>query len=637
MSMNGRSFFTRYSPSGDLVVVSICLVMFILMLFSFNRRTRSFKVFLSVVGVLIVAACADVTFNMLASRGPQALSMVRVSRCVYHAALFLIFQMFIVYIGEVTQLSRARKVRCAALGGIIFLLVVGVDVYDTVRGFSVVLVDESIMYQGRNLFFWGYIAYVVLILALLTVVRKQLYRRVMLGFYGTMAVSFIVLLLEGVFNQSSFTVATFLYPVIGMFYIMHSSPYDAKLGAISSSGLDNMVRYYLENGREFGFMSLYMRAFDEEGRDLSPQMQAAIRRFTSDFYRGAMLFQLSRGHYILAYALHRNKDYEARTERMLAAFYDEYRHFQYDYKIVLGKSIDEVSRKNEYPAFIRDLHRRMPENSVYRVGPDDVRKFNSNEYVLHELEDICNKRDLNDPRVLAYCQPVLNIQTGKYDTAEALMRLKLERTGMVFPDQFIPLAEEYGFIHVLTEIILNKTSRQIRRLLDSHYVVTRVSVNVSVLELKDDQFCDDIGSIIQRNGIPGEKIAIELTESMTDSDFLLMKEKIGQLRKQGIKFYLDDFGTGYSNLERIMGLPVDIIKFDKSMVVACGVSERSRRIVNGLANMLAQLDYFVLFEGVEDARDESLCESMSASYLQGYKYSRPVPIEKLADYFDKAA
>ena len=629
---------TSYSPVGDLVVVSVCFVMLILMLFSYNRRTRAFKIFLSVVGMLIVAAYADVAFNMLAiANSTRYLTLVKVLRCVYHGALFMIFFLYVEYICEVTQLSRKRWLRNTIIAGVILLVVVGVDIYDTARGTSVSLQDNQLSFHNRSVFAYGYLAYVAMILVLMTAVRKRLYHRVMMGFYGTMAVSFGILLLQGHHGQSSFTVATFMYPAIGMFYIMHASPYDAALGSIDSRGLEDMVRYNLANHREFGFLSLYLRDFDEEGISLPSQVQAAIRRFATDYFRSCTLFQVSKGHYILIYPKYRNRNDEKQIQSILAAFQDEYRRFHYAYKIVIGKSIDEVSRKNEYVSFIRDVQRGMAENTVYTIGPQDIKEFNTKEYVLHELEDIFRKHDLNDPRVLTYCQPVFNIRAGKYDTAEALMRLRLERTGLVFPDQFIPLAEENGYIHVLTEIILNKTCRQVQRLLDMGYAVTRVSVNVSAMELKDEHFCRDITRIINRSGIPGEKIAIELTESKTDSDFILMKDKISELRQQGIKFYLDDFGTGYSNLERIMELPFDIVKFDRSMMMACDASERSHRIVHSLANMLAQMNYSVLFEGVETTSNEAMCREMSASYLQGYRYSKPVPIEKLIGYFEKTA
>ena len=82
-----------------------------------------------------------------------------------------------------------------------------------------------------------------------------------------------------------------------------------------------------------------------------------------------------------------------------------------------------------------------------------------------------------------------------------------------------------------------------------------------------------------------------------------------------------------------MELPFDIIKFDRSLVIASGASERSRKLVYNLANMFAEMNYSVLYEGVETESDEEMCRGMSASYLQGYKYSRPVPIEALREYF----
>lgn len=633
----GRYVYSAdYSPVGDLTVISICIVMIILMLFSYIRRTKSFAVFLSVVGFIMLAAYSNIFFHVLApTAGPERYPLLNVLRCVYHVFLLLIFVLFVVYIAEVTDLDRRRRWVFCGLATLILLAVTGVDVADTLRGLSLRVTSDGVVFRGRGVFMYGYLAFVALIVVMLAAVRKRLFRRVMLGFYGSMVVSFVILLLQGLKGQTSFTVATFLYPVIAMFYVMHATPYDVTLGAIDSRAMEDMVKYNYERRREFIFMSLYMRTFDEEGREMPKDLKATVRRFTTDFFKRSTLFQVNKGHIILVFPKDRNPDYERRIQSILAAFDDEYRRFQYDYKIVIGHSIPEVSRKNEYVSFIQDVHRTIPENSVRRIEPGDVKKFNSNEYVLRALEDIYNKRDLNDERVLAYCQPVYNIRTGKYDTAEALMRLRLEETGMVFPDQFIPLAEENGFIHALTEIILNKTCQTIRSLTEAGYALSRISVNVSMLELKDDRFCDDIIRIIKRNGIDGDKIAIELTESKTDSDFLLMKEKISELRKLGIKFYLDDFGTGYSNMERIMELPFDIIKFDRSMVIASGVSERSRRIVLSLANMLSELDYSVLYEGVEKDADEEMCIGMSASYLQGYKYSKPVPIETLTSYFEK--
>nr|WP_024864323.1 EAL domain-containing protein [Butyrivibrio sp. FCS014] len=134
-----------------------------------------------------------------------------------------------------------------------------------------------------------------------------------------------------------------------------------------------------------------------------------------------------------------------------------------------------------------------------------------------------------------------------------------------------------------------------------------------------------------------DKIAIEITESQNQKDFDAVKETFRKLKSSGITFYLDDFGTGYSNFERIMELPFDIIKFDRSLVMASRSDSKSETMVSYLAHMFTDMNYSVLYEGIEDEEDEVLCTKMYARYLQGYKYAKPIPIQELDKYFVKAS
>ena len=626
--------FAGYSPIGDLTAVSICIVMACLIYFSYTNKTRSFRVFISLIALITAAAITNVvTYTVAVNGGHMALA--NGLRCVFHALLYMVFVHYVIYIIAVTRVEWPEKGVYIAIALGLFVLMTALEaVFLRQDGGLFIAGDGTIVYRGRNIFMYGYLAFVALNILLLVRVRNRLFRRVMLGFYSSMAVSFLMLAVQQLSAQNSYTLVTFLYPVIAMFYVMHSTPYDALLGAIDSSALGSLVRYAHERKKDFVFMSLYLHQFNDEGKALPEDLQAAVRRFSSDFFRGAVLFQVDKGHEMLLIPVKRNPDYEDRIRSILHAFEPEYAKFQYDYKIVIGESVDEISRKNEYVSFVRHVHRRMAENSVYRVTSKDVERFNSYEVLVKELESIHENADLDDPRVLVLFQPVLNIKTHKYDSAEALMRLRLPDGTMEYPDRFIPLAEENGFIHTMTEIILHKTCMAVKKLLAAGCRFARVSVNVSALELKDDRFCQDMIDIISGCGIPVDMIAIELTESRSDDDFILMKNKISELRAQGIKIYLDDFGTGYSNMERIMALPFDIIKFDRSLVQASGASQRSEKLVEGLAGMFSELQYSVLYEGVESESDEKLCSEMYASYLQGYRYSRPIPPEKLEEYFE---
>lgn len=626
----------QYTPVGDITVLAACFVMLVLLFFSFKVRTRSFNVFLSLVAVLTASAAVHVLFHFLSAEVQGIPTAVLYGmRCVYHALLFFMMYQFIAYICLVTGLPQEERRTYHSISGMILVAVILADIARTFSGSGIRLQDGAVLSRGHSVFMIGYTIYIVLISILMFHVRHNLYRRMMFGFYGTMVIAVAVLAISRIAGHESFTVATFMLPVIAIMYLLHSNPYDAQLGANDLHGLNALVRYSDEKNKAYLYMSLYLRELDESGREMPGDMQAIARRFAARYFRSAVMFRAGNGHLLLMIRKNRNPDYEARMEAILREFYREYNNFRLDYKIVIGQTCAELSRNNEYVSFIRSIHARIPENTVYRVEPDDIIKFRSYEAVLEALADIAAKKDPEDPQVLVYCQPVLNLRTGRYDTAEALMRLQLEGEGTVYPDSFIPLAEENGTIHALTKIILHKVCRAVRNLTQEGYEISRISVNVSAIELRDPHFCMDIRGIIDDSGIPGSRIAIELTESQNEQDFLLMKEKIGELKRTGIIFYLDDFGTGYSNMERILELPFDIIKFDRSMVVAGTHDRRSQQVLGSLADLFSKLDYAVLFEGVETDRDEKMCRKLYASYLQGYRYSKPVPIERLREFLER--
>ena len=623
----------KYYPASEITVLGVCFVMLVLLFVSFKVRMKSFRIFVTMLGMLIVATGADLTLHYVIAGHPDApRPLVYGLRSVYHVLLFCLLHHYCAYTCEVTNLLAKQRKPWIILATAMLILFSVADVVGIYSGRTMHIIDGEIAFEGSAIFSAGYIAFVTMLLVLLIRVRHRLYKRVMNGFFGVIAISEVVLIVARLRGQSTYTAATFLFPLIAVMYLMHSNSYDIHLGANDLRGLNNLIRYSDEHDKHYLFLSLYMRELDETGKTFSEEMRALIRHVAESYYRGSALFQVSNGHMILMVPISRNPDYEERTRRILEQFDVEYENFRYDFKMVIGQSTKELSRKNEYISFIRSIHARIPENTIYRVQPDDLNKYRKYEIVLKELADIAAKRDPEDRRVMVYCQPVYNIRTGKYDTAEALMRLKHDELGIVYPDQFIPLAEENGYIHALTEIILAKTCRVLRNLVAEGYEITRISVNVSALELRDSDFCGDISRIIDGNGIDSSRIAIELTESRNDNDFMLMKERIEELKGKGITFYLDDFGTGYSNMERILELPFDIIKFDRSMVIAGSQSKRSEQVLGSLAELFSKLNYSVLYEGVENEKDEQMCCDLNASYLQGYKYSKPIPISELRGF-----
>ena len=629
------SMYGNYYPFGDLIVLAICILILVLVRTSYISRTKSFMIFLIMIALLVASCVTSIIFHYSYNQSGFPDSVKYISRFLYRNSLLAYLALYIYYITIVQNLNTKTRKVFAYSGFGLFIIAAIIDVIGSVVGFGFEVNQPETEKTSYYLFLIFYVLFMLLVVFLLVKYRDRIYRQVMDGFYGTMLISFAVLYLQGRFDQVTFLTATFIFPLISMLYLIHANPYSVDVGAINISALKELVDYCYSANHEFMVISLYMKYFDEEGKHFPEELQRTIRKFGSDYFKGAVLFQVTNGHVMMIADMTKNRDYDNKVNIVINEFEKEYKRFQYDYKVIIGKSIDEISKKNEYISFLKHIQNRMAENTLHFIDYDDLTTFNKQKYILDELADIYKRKDMNDPRVLVYCQPVFNINRNKFDTAEALMRLKLPQIDMVFPDQFIPLAEENDYIHVLSMILLNKTCNQIRKLIVGGYDVTRISVNISVQELRYEDFCNDINKIIKSSSIPDDKVAIEITESLNEEDFPVMQEKINELKEKGIRFYLDDFGTGYSNIERIMELPFDIIKFDRSLVIASGDSEKSAKMVESMAKMFSDMEYSVLYEGVENDLDENRCKNMSAEYLQGYKYSRPIPIEYLVDFFEK--
>ena len=386
------------------------------------------------------------------------------------------------------------------------------------------------------------------------------------------------------------------------------------------------------NGKEFMMISLYLR--DINAKKMK-QLMEHFFHFNEQFFNKPCTFRMWDGKFVMLFRKDLNPDAEKKIQQMLEDFYELYQQFKIDYRLVIIYSDPRLVSGEDYMALDEFLGERQAINSVVYSSKEDVDAFLQMKYVLEQLIDINEKGDLEDERVLIYCQPVLNTKTGTFSSAEVLMRLNLPKLGIVMPSLVIPIAEKHEMIHTISRIVLNKTCQNIRKLEEEGYELSRVSVNFSIMELKDVNFCDDLLQIMDDNQVPYEKIAVELTESRNEADFEIMKQIMSRLQKHGMRFYLDDFGTGYSNFERIIELPIDIIKFDKSLTILSGRDTNSRDLVGSFSDIFTRANYQVLFEGVETEDDEQRCENMNARYLQGFKYSEPVPMMQLRRFLSK--
>ncbi|MBR6222550.1 MAG: EAL domain-containing protein [Lachnospiraceae bacterium] len=638
MTGNVINYFDNYSPVADIVVMACCFVFFILIKFAYIRKTKSFNIFFTMLILLLISAATNIIFHIsINQKGILNNIVIYLFYDVYLLSIFANIYCFVRYVSCSLYIDDEFSERYSRITSCVYFILSVLVIVGHYAHFGFYIDEELSVHSGIPFFIIFYFLFVGFAMLLLYKYRDRVFGQVTKGLVSSIVVSAMMLVIQVINDNTTYTCASVLFPAYAIMYLLHSSPYDMETGAVNEASFNDMIEYSYGHDTKLVIMSLNLIDFDNNNK-LPREVQYLVKHFYTRFLKNAVLFRPSNGRLIVTFDVEKNPNKDECIKNMLNSFHESYPKYKLDYKIVIMESTDAISRNNEYIRLIKYIEKmKLHKNQVRIVNGDDIKAYLEHRYILSELEDINRRFDLDDSRIEVFCQPVLNTTTGKYDTAEALMRLRLKEVGMVFPDQFIPLAENYNLIHVLSLIILNKTCKKIKELMDEGYELNRISVNFSVIDVRDDNFCGDIMRIVKNCGIPYDKIAIEITESRNENDFEIVKEKIYELKDNGIKFYLDDFGTGYSNFERIIELPFDIIKFDRSLVIASGKSERSGTMVNSLASMFDTMNYSVLYEGVEDEKDEDMCKSMYAKYLQGYKYSKPIPIDKLKEYFKKSA
>lgn len=623
-----------YTPVGDIMVLSLCMVFGVILILSKVQKSSSYKIMLMMIGSLMLAAASSLFYRVIMTGSLDDPTMLYITRILDHTFLSFVQVTYVLYLREPLWMKNEGYNRFIAAILVIAICPIIIDVLGILFRFGF-YVNSGVIYSEFTVYPFAYMAFELIIFYLIIRYRSRIIKQIYYCLISVNALSVVLTAMQGMFNQSSYNTFVYFIPAIGLLFMFHSNPYDQETGAANDKFFVQEVTSCIEKNIPLIMICCKITDFSNKIQQMAELKKEFMRFFKQNIKRG-VLFRFSDGRLVLTLRKTKRENCERTVSKMLEDFYGVHEYLNLDYKLIVAETVPEIGTAAEYIALFDFIDGEMGYNETRKVSESDIQRFLGSNYILSELEDIAKKRDLDDERVLVYCQPVFNILTGTYDTAEALMRLKLPETGLVFPDKFIPVAERNGLIHQLSLIILNKTCRMIHDLIAEDYILNRISVNFSTLDMKNELFCDEVQDIIIRNDIPYDKVAIEITESRSEGEFNQMKQKVMDLQGLGIKFYLDDFGTGYSNFERIMEIPFDIIKFDRSMLIESVKNDSSKYMVTTFAGMFNDLNYSVLFEGVEDDRDEQQCRNMYAKYLQGYKYSKPIPIGDLRNFLEKA-
>ena len=261
-------------------------------------------------------------------------------------------------------------------------------------------------------------------------------------------------------------------------------------------------------------------------------------------------------------------------------------------------------------------------NTLHLFAPEMQAAVNARAALEEDLHQTIKDNEF----VLCY-QPQVN--RGKLIGAEALIRWNHPRRGLLFPDEFIPLAEETGLILPMGDWVLENACKQIavwaNRASTAHVVV---AVNISARQFRQHDFVQRVLSALDRTGANPRNLDLELTESMLAENIEEVIAKMVELKAHGLRFSLDDFGTGYSSLAYLRRLPLDLLKIDRSFVRDILADATSGAIAQTILSLSKAMGLPVIAEGVETEEQRDFLTNLGCHSFQGYLFSRPLPVEE---------
>jgi diguanylate cyclase (GGDEF)-like protein len=238
------------------------------------------------------------------------------------------------------------------------------------------------------------------------------------------------------------------------------------------------------------------------------------------------------------------------------------------------------------------------------------------------------QRALVAKEFLPFFQPLIDLRRRRLAGFEALIRWQPPGQGMIFPDQFIPVAEESGLIVDLGNLMIRESCRQLA--LWQRWDIS-IAVNVSMRQLRSGTLVDTIRDALAENAVPAGCLKLEITESAMMENVEDTAEQLREIKKLGVRLSIDDFGTGFSSLSHLKMLPVDEMKIDRSFVMDVATNKHSQKIVNSIVRLAHELQLLVVAEGVEEESAVAYLRSIDCDLAQGYLFDRPRPADQILE------
>lgn len=287
---------------------------------------------------------------------------------------------------------------------------------------------------------------------------------------------------------------------------------------------------------------------------------------------------------------------------------------------------DELIR---FLQFIQEKHKDEKE-TVICSNEEMIEEFNSRHVIEQQIAEA-----LMENRVEVFLQPIYCNSKNKFTSAEALVRIRQKDGTLLSPAIFIPVAESTGQILEIGEKVFEEVCKFCTNTPLTDLGVNCIEINLSVVQCEESDLAERLISIIEKYKVNPNMINLEITETGSVRTQKILLENMKKLREYGFEFALDDFGKGESNLMYLVEMPVSIVKLDYDMTKSYFNSSKAEQVVKTVFSMAHSMNMKVVVEGVETATEAYAMTSEGADYIQGYHYSKPLPLTEYLQFMNR--
>lgn len=299
------------------------------------------------------------------------------------------------------------------------------------------------------------------------------------------------------------------------------------------------------------------------------------------------------------------------------------------FKVLYSIVFSELTSNQTAEKLYDQLHQQLelPQQNKLELSQINNDGFSNKIIRKIQIENLLKKAIEREEFYIFY-QPIYNLKNNKVFAVECLLRWNNNEIGTISPYEFIPIAENSGFITKITRWIIKETIEIVAHWQqDALFEVPDVCINLTMIDLLSPDLNKYFQEQLKRNKIAPHKIYIEVSEMSIMDNISLAINKLDAIRKIGIKASIDDFGTGFSSLSQLQKIKVDFIKIDRSFI-----ETNNTRVINAIVSLAKQFNFQLIAEGIENQEQYNFLKSLNCDYGQGYFFKKPMSILQLEEY-----